>query len=402
MRGTGSPVITDPASYSNENLAIVSACGPAAKRTMTKPEEEPSLDCRAGTGLRVLGVLGLLMVVLLGTSSKATASRKDLERFEFSLFRMGTIFRIILYASDQESASRSATAAFERAEQLEQAFSDYREDSELSRLCRTAAKAPQPVSKELYSVLEESLRISELSRGAFDVTIGPVVVLWREARRAKRLPDAAQLARARLAVGYQNIVLDPEEHTVFLKRDDMRLDLGAIAKGYAGEAMLEVLKLHGIRSALVAAGGDLSIGNAPPGLNGWCVEIHQDGRARLPHDLVLHNVFISTSGDSFQYVESHGKRFSHIIDPADGLGVRDSISTSVIAPNGARADGLATALSILPVSEGLKLVDSLEGVSVFMVRRTKTGLQSYASRQFPVTVAPAGLQAVQRPSAHHF
>jgi thiamine biosynthesis lipoprotein len=216
---------------------------------MAKSKNALCLHTCRNTSLKILGLLALVVFFLLPASAEGGVPQKPPGRYEFSLPRMGTVFRIILYAQDQVTASKAATAAFERVEQLEQIFSDYRADSELSRLGRTAARAPQPISQELYSVLEESLRISELSGGAFDVSIGPVVVLWREARRAKRLPDAAQLARARLAVGYQNIVLDPQEHTVFLKRDDMHLDLGGIAKGFAGDAALEVLQSQGIRSS---------------------------------------------------------------------------------------------------------------------------------------------------------
>jgi thiamine biosynthesis lipoprotein len=370
---------------------------------MAKSENALCLHICRSKSLKIPGLLALVVFALLPASAEGGTPRKPLGRYEFSLPRMGTVFRIILYAQDQVTASKASTAAFERVEQLEQIFSDYREDSELSRLSRTAARAPQPASKELYSVLEESLRISELSGGAFDVSIGPVVVLWREARRAKRLPDAARLAEAKLAVGYQNIVLDPQEHTAFLKRDDMRLDLGGIAKGFAGDAALEVLQSQGIRSSLVDAGGDVSIGDAPPGQPGWRVNIRKAGpTSALPDGgLILHNVAIATSGDALQYVESHRRRFSHIINPPDGLGIRDSVSTTVIAPRGATADGLATALSILPVPEGLKLVESLEKVSAFLVRHTGKGLQFYASRRFPIRVANTQLQANQGISSHH-
>lgn len=370
---------------------------------MAKPESALHLCFCRNACLKVPGLLALFVFVLLPTPAAGGASQKPLNRYEFSLPRMGTIFRIILYAQNQVTASKAATAAFERVEQLEQIFSDYREGSELSRLCRTAGRAPQPVSNELYSILEESLRISELSGGAFDVSIGPLAVLWREARLDKRLPDAALLAKARLAVGFQNIVLDPEEHTVFLKRDDMRLDLGAIAPGFSGDAVLEVLRFHGIRSALVDTGGELSLGNPPPGLPGWRVEIQDGGAgfARQVGTLTLHNVTIATSGDALQFLEAGGQHFSHVIDPVEGLGVRNCVSTTVIAPGGATADGLSTALSVLPVSEGLKLVDSLEAISAFLVRRTTKGLQLHASSRFPVRVAETQLQANQGTFSHH-
>jgi len=315
----------------------------------------------------------------------ALAKASPLKRFEYSLPRMGTIFRIVLYAGNATLASEASSEAFERVEQLEQIFSDYREDSELMRVCRTASQSPQRVSPDLFSILQSSQRVSELSDGAFDVTIGPVVRLWREARRQRRLPEAEQLSKAKLAVGYRNVVLDPDDLSVFLKRDHMSLDLGAIAKGYAADQARMVLEKHGIHCALVAAGGDLSIGDPPPGAAGWDVEIRSwtSGSESESQTLQLHNCSTSTSGDKFQFLEVKGKRYSHIIDPNTGLGLTDSASTTVIAPDGTTADALATTLSILSVSRALSLADSLDQVAAFLVRRQGGKFITVRSRRFP-------------------
>ncbi len=309
----------------------------------------------------------------------------SLKRYEFSLIRMGTAFRMVFYAQDPGIASQASTEAFERIEQLEQILSDYREESELNRICGTAFRAPQRVSPELFHVLERSLHFSELSEGTFDVTIGPVVKLWREARREKRLPDAERLSRARLAVGFQNVVLDSETGTVFLKRDDMKLDLGAIAKGYAADQALAVLRGYGINRILIDAGGDLSLGDPPPGSRGWDIRIHEWDKEPRSEGLWLRlrNVGIATSGDTFQFLEKQGEHLSHIINPSDGIGIRDSVSTTVIAQDGISADALATALSILPVSKALALADSLENVSAFLVRRNGNKVLCFKSRNFP-------------------
>ena len=308
-----------------------------------------------------------------------------LKRYEFSLIRMGTSFRIVFYAEDPSIASQASTEAFERIEQLEQILSDYREESELNRVCRKAFQSPQRVSPELFYVLQRSLHFSELSEGTFDVTIGPVVQLWREARRDKRLPDAERLSRARLAVGFQNVVLDSETRTVFLKRDDMKLDLGAIAKGYAADQAMAVLRKYGINRILVDAGGDLSLGDPPPGSPGWDIRIHEWDKEKKSQGLWLrlHNVGIATSGDTFQFLEKQGEHFSHIINPADAIGIRDSVSTTVIAQDGISADALATALSILPASKAIALADSQENVSAFLVRRNGNKFMCFKSRSFP-------------------
>ena len=209
----------------------------------------------------------------LPVPSGARAANAPLKRFEYSLPRMGTMFHIELYSASSVQASKAAEAAFARAEELEQIMSDYRADSELMRLSREGATAPFPVSSDLYGVLTKSLWTSELSRGVFDVSIGPLVDLWRAARKTGRLPDPGEITKAKALVDYRNIELDPARHTAFLKRAGMKLDLGAIGKGYAADQMLAILQSQGIHHAMVVAGGEVVVGEPPPGNSGWKVDI---------------------------------------------------------------------------------------------------------------------------------
>ena len=328
--------------------------------------------------------LGLSLILL---ACHLSARDQRLKRYEFSLPRMGTIFRIELYSPDDATASKAADAAFARAEELEQIMSDYREDSELMRLAREGVSAPFPVSNDLYDVLAKSIRISQLSRGAFDVTISPLVELWRNTRKTGRLPDASELARARALVDYRNLELDAARRTVFLKRAGMKLDLGAIGKGYAADQMLAVLQSRGLRQAMVVAGGEVAVGAPPPGEPGWRVALDtpDTGPGNPPCTLSLHDAAVSTSGDSKQFVEVNGRRYSHVIDPSTGLGLEGMASTTVIARDSTTTDALATALSIVPVAEGIRLAESLSGVAVYMVRQDGNGWRRYASRGFPVS-----------------
>jgi thiamine biosynthesis lipoprotein len=307
------------------------------------------------------------------------------KRYEFSLPRMGTIFRIELYSAEPATAAKAAEAAFARAEDLEQIMSDYREDSELMRLARQGASAPFPVSDDLYNVLAKSIQISEFSRGAFDVTVGPLVGLWRAARKTGHLPEASELAQARALVDYRNIELDAARHTVFLKRVGMKLDLGAIGKGYAADQMLALLQSRGLRRAMVVAGGEVALGAPPPGEAGWRVAIDSPdtGGANPPCTLLLHDSAVSTSGDSKQFVEINGRRYSHVIDPSTGLGLEGAASTTVIASDATSSDALGTALSVMPVQEAIQLAQSLPGVAVYMVRQAGNGWKRYFSRGFP-------------------
>src|SRR5262249_39046856 len=184
-----------------------------------------------------------------------------------------TQFRIVLYAPDEATAKKASDAAFARIAELDGIMSDYKPASELMQLCKKAGGDPVPVSDDLLAVLTRSLEIARLSEGAFDITVGPVVRLWRRARRTMVLPDADELARALKLVGYQQVQIDAKNRTVRLTAKGILLDLGGIAKGYAAQAALEVLRRHGIRHALVAAGGDIAVGDAPPGAAGWRVGI---------------------------------------------------------------------------------------------------------------------------------
>jgi thiamine biosynthesis lipoprotein len=349
-----------------------------------------SLIPRAGRAATQLCSGACLLFFALGlgivtASATPVAPRTSLQRFEYSLPRMGTIFRIEMYAASDEEASRAAEAAFDRAEQLEQIMSDYRADSELSRLMRDGHAAPFPVSSDLYSVLAKSLWVSRISDGSFDVSIAPLVDLWRTARKDKRLPDPAEIAKAKALVDYRNIELDPVHHTVFLERAGMKLDLGAIGKGYAADQMLAVLQSQGIHRALVVAGGEVVTSEPPPGSSGWKVRIDTaDADARVaPCTLLLKGHAVSTSGDEHQFLEVNGHRYSHIINPRTGWALEGKSSTTVIARDSTTADALATAFSTMSVSDGIRVAQSLPGVSALWVRRVGGEWKHYSSRGFP-------------------
>jgi FAD:protein FMN transferase len=247
---------------------------------------------------------------------------------------MGTLVRITIYSKD----ASPLRAAFSRIAELDAKLSDYKPDSELNRLCRTQGE-PVKVSEDLFRVLEASSKLSELTDGAFDVTIGPVTHLWR----LGKLPDSGTLAR----VGWRKVVLDKRRRTVELKLAGMQLDLGAIAKGYAADEALKTLRGLGVTRALVAVSGDIAAGDAPPGTKGWRVGLEPAGG-----EILLRNAAVSTSGDSEQVREIGGVKYSHIIDPKTGLGLRSSITVTVVARRGLDADPIATAVSVMGEERG--------------------------------------------------
>ncbi len=305
-------------------------------------------------------------------------------RFTFTEPHMGTRFKIIVYADDEAAAKAAVTAAFQRIADLDGIMSDYRPTSELMRLCQKSGGQPVRVSDDLFRVLERSQEVAELSDGAFDVTVGPIVRLWRNARRTHELPDPKELAQARELVGYRNVRLNARNRTVQLMKPGMRLDLGGIGKGYAADAALATLKEHGIGQALVAAGGDIAVSGPPPGTDGWNIGIAPllDPDAKPSRYLILHDAGVSTSGDSEQYLEINGKRYSHIVDPRTGIGLTARMSVTVVAPKGLIADPLTKVVSVLGPERGLAIINGTPDAAALVLRQTDKGIETVESNRF--------------------
>jgi len=271
-------------------------------------------------------------------------------RRQYAELHMGVAARIVLYAPDDATARRAARAAYARMALLEDIMSDYRPESEVRRLAARAGAAV-PVSGDLFVVLARAVDLWRRSDGAFDPTVGPFVELWRAARRTGRLPPRAELDSAARRVGSDKVHLDSVARTVRLDAPGMRIDLGGIAKGYILDRALDALRAQGVTRALLEAGGDIVLGDAPPGRRGW--------RIALPEgDTILANHAVSTSGDTEQFVIIGGVRYSHVIDPRTGMGLTSRREATVVAPDGVTADGLATALTVLDDERGARLLRS--------------------------------------------
>jgi FAD:protein FMN transferase len=337
----------------------------------TKRDEQGGMSRRAIAGWIVLCV-GLVV------GGCVSAGGEGLRRFEFSRPEMGMPFRMVLYAEDELKAMEAAQAAFGRVRELNAIFTDYDSDSELSLLSRSSGEGRAVVvSEDLWRVLRRSQDLAERTGGAFDVTVGPFVNAWRKARRDVALPPPERLARVREAVGYWNVLLDGRRRAVELRVAGMRLDLGGIAKGYAIDEALRVLRRHGIRRALVGSGGDMAVGDAPPGRAGWRVEVAPlDVEGAPPRkEVILVNRAIATSGDVFQRVAIDGRRYSHIVDPRTGLGLTDHGLVTVIARDCVTADSLATAVSVLGPEKGMSLLEATRGVEGQIVRRPEQAVE---------------------------
>jgi thiamine biosynthesis lipoprotein len=312
------------------------------------------------------------------------AAAQPMQRFESVEPHMGTLVRVTLYALDEQSAKDAFRAAFDRINALDEILSDYRPASELNAITRTAVGHPVRVSEDLFAVLSASQRLAEATDGAFDVTEGPVIRLWREARKTRRLPDPAALREAASRGGYRKLHTDANGRTVTLDTADMQLDVGAIGKGYAATAAIQALSRRGIDSALVAVSGDLAFSAAPPGQRGWRIALQPSDAPvpGVPDVLELSNAAVSTSGNSAQHVDVDGRRYSHIIDPASATALVDDLTVTVVARHGADADSLATAVSVLGPERGLALIESRPDTAALITRRTGEDVQVLTSSRF--------------------
>ncbi|WP_198000032.1 FAD:protein FMN transferase [Gimesia alba] len=325
-----------------------------------------------------------LLLSTLSGNQQCTDS-EILNRYEFQEVHMGVQWSIVLYATDKPIANKASQNAFARIKELNKILSDYDPESELNQLCRLSGPGkPIKVSPHLLKLLKKSQALSEETKGAFDVTIGPVVRLWRRARRQKKLPDSQRFEAARSKVGFGLMKISLPNQTVELTQKDMRLDLGGIAKGYAADIALSVLKEQGITRAMVDASGDIVLGDPPPGTCGWKIGISSSDapNAKIDRYLQIHNMAVATSGDALQHVVINGKRYSHIVDPHTGLGLTDQSRVTVIAPDGVTADSLASAISVLGPERGMQLLNQKPGTACLILRHEAGQLRAYESNCF--------------------
>ena len=328
----------------------------------------------------------LIRILILGAQLPGCTTRPGvaprlpaLARFEFETIEMAIPFRIAAYAADARSATNAARAAFARIAELNRSLSDYDAESELSHLSLTAGSGKAiPISPDLATVLLRARDVSAASAGGFDVTVGPLTQLWRRARRQHELPDPVQLAEARAAVGWTNLVLTrgermeergwlPGPHSRFayrfsifsatLLKPKMRLDLGAIAKGYALDEATRILRQHGLTRTLITGAGDMVAGDPPPGESGWKIDLPPLDLPGAPQALSvrLKNGSLCTSGDLFQHVEINGVRYSHIVDPHTGVGMTDHSLVIALGRDGMTTDALSTAISVVGPERGLRI-----------------------------------------------
>lgn len=270
---------------------------------------------------------------------------------------MGSPLNIVFVAHDSVEARILSEKCFALVDSFNLIYSDYDPNSELSHLNALAGKGKQNVSPAMLDILLASQKAYQQSKGAYDISIGPLTMVWRKARKTKLFPDSSSVVKARQLIGLSRIRIDSTHHSILMPVEGMRLDLGGIAKGYVAQKIVDFLKDQGIKQSLADAGGDMAMGDSPNTSQGWVVGVNvpETTDELLQGYLVLHNMAVATSGDAYQYIAHNGKKYSHIIDPRTGYGIQSQRNVTVIAENGTDADWLATSCSILPIGSAKKL-----------------------------------------------
>jgi len=314
-----------------------------------------------------------------------------LTRFEYLRPKMAVPVRIVLYAETETVANLCAEIAYRRFDEINASMSDYDPSSEILQLgvdndlrfrkdscCDDGWRG---VSDDLFTVLRYSRHFAEISDGAFDVTVSPLVQLWRRAKRLRKMPSRDEIENTKSLVGNRFWELDDScsEKRVRLHRAKMRFDFGGIAKGYAIDQAFEAIRAEGVQAVLVDAGGDMRLGEAPPDEDGWKIGtvIRRQREEPLLYK-TLANISAAASGDVFQYFEVDDKRYSHIIDPKTGMPLVDSCLVTVLACTATESDALASAVSVLGPERGIALIDGIPGTSAMVVQPTDPLIWHYS------------------------
>jgi len=294
-------------------------------------------------------------------------------KFSYSEMKMGSPFNLIIISADSNKANHLAQKSFELVDSLNHIFSNYDSSSELSKINASAGFLPYKMSAAMLDLVQKSEDAYVQSKGAYDISIGPLSALWRNARKAKLFPEAGTVLATKKLVGLNQVKINKHLGTIFLPTSGMQLDFGGIAKGYIAQWVIDYLKANGIQQALADAGGDIVMSGAPLNQKGWLVGVNvpETTDDLLSKKLALSNCSVATSGDVYQYIENNGVKYSHIINPMTGYGVTNLRNVTIIAKTGASADWLATACSILPIKEAKQL--ALSHHAALLITTLKNG-----------------------------
>lgn len=285
---------------------------------------------------------------------------------------MGNRFEISLVSDDQTWAEARIDEAVAEIQRIEALFTTFNDHSQTNQINANAGIAPVQVDHEVFKLIKRSIRISEVTQGAFDITYGSIdKSLWNFDTHMTSLPDPTTARQMVRLINYRNIVLNEAECSVFLKEKGMRIGFGGIGKGYAAEMAKRLMIQRGVESGIVNASGDLTTWGAQPNGEPWTIGIADPNAKEQPFSYFnISNISVATSGNYEKYVMIGGKKYSHTIDPKTGLPVSGIKSVTIICPNAEIADAMATPVTVMGVRVGLDLINQMQGIACVIIDDT--------------------------------
>ncbi|WP_064197249.1 MULTISPECIES: FAD:protein FMN transferase [Emticicia] len=294
--------------------------------------------------------------------------------FHKTLRLMGNRFTISVVSEDGAWAESQIEAAIVEISRIEKLLTTFSDDSQTNQINQNAGIKPVKVDKEVFDLIQRSLRISSLTDGAFDISYGSIDKrFWNFDKEMTSLPDAEAAKESVRLINYNNVILDTENQTVFLKEKGMRIGFGGIGKGYAAESAKRLLIKNGVKSGIVNAAGDLTTwGNQPNG-KPWTISIADpENKHEAFSSLSISGLAVATSGSYEKYVIIDGKKYSHTIDPKTGFPVSGIKSVTIICPNAELADAMATPITVLGVDAGLSLINQMQQIACIIIDDSNT------------------------------
>lgn len=282
---------------------------------------------------------------------------------------MGNRFEISVVSDDEVWANEKITRAIDEIKRIEQLLTTFSADSQTNQINENAGIKPVKVDKEVFDLVERSLRISSLTQGAFDITYGSIdKSLWNFDTQMTTLPEPSVALKMVELIDYQKVILNPAESSIFLQAKGMRIGFGGIGKGYAAEMAKRLMIREGVKSGIVNASGDLTTWGLQPDGRQWTIGIADPNYKNRPFSyLNISNMAVATSGNYEKYVIIEGKRYSHTINPKTGFPVTGIKSVTIISPNAEIADALATPVTVMGVRVGLDLINQLKGIACIII-----------------------------------
>lgn len=282
---------------------------------------------------------------------------------------MGNRFELSVVSDNEIWANERIDSAIVEISRIEQLLTTFKSDSQTNQVNENAGISPVKVDREVFELIQRSLRISALTQGAFDITYGSIdKSLWNFDAKMTTLPDRETAIKMVELIDYQKVILNQEDYTVFLREKGMRIGFGGIGKGYAAEMAKRLMIQEGVESGIVNASGDLTTWGLQPDGKQWTIGIADPNHKNRPFSyLNISNMAVATSGDYEKFVMIDGKRYSHTINPKTGLPITGIKSVTIIAPNAEIADALATPVTVMGVKVGLDLINQIKGIACVII-----------------------------------